>query len=211
MKLRLLIFVLVMLSVFCLSAKNDYIDPYKEYDEAIFMDLDIESNLSMPQVPASCAASVRSYINRIATDLAKQRYTVDLIRDDEVILVTIPTDDLFLPNDTLLSSTAASRLQPVIKLFAEPDMYKVLYAVHTDNTGSTTYNMQLSHKRNSSLYDFILDQINEDQIIIPYEYGDTEPVEPNNTREGRKANRRLEIFLMPGPKMIEMAHKRTLH
>lgn len=210
MRFRLIIFVLAIMSISALSAKNDYVDPYKDYDEAIFMDLDIESNLAMPQVPQSCAAGIRRYINRIATDLAKQRYTVDLLRDDEVILVTIPTDELFLPNDTLLSSAAASRLQPVIKLFAEPDMYKVLYAVHTDNTGSAKYNMMLSHKRNNSLYDYILDQVSEDLIIIPYEYGDTEPVEPNNTREGRKANRRLEIFLMPGPKMIEMAHKQTL-
>ena len=211
MKFRFLISVLAIMSVLTLSAKNDYVDPYKDYDEAIFMDLDIESNLAMPQVPQSCATRVKSYINRVATDLAKQRYTVDLLRDDEVILVTIPTDDLFLPNDTLLSPNAASRLHPVIKLFTEPDMYKVLYAVHTDNTGSATYNMMLSHKRNSSLYDYILDQVSEDQIIIPYEYGDTEPLEPNNTRAGRKANRRLEIFLMPGPKMIEMAHKQTLH
>lgn len=211
MRLRLFIIALLFSVGITMQAKSDYVDPYKDYDEAIFMDLDIESNLSLPQVPNSCSQAVRRYINRVATDLAKQRYTVDLVRDDEVILITIPTDELFLPNDTLLSPSAPARLQPILKLLTAPDMYKVLYGVHTDNTGSAFYNMQLSHKRNSSLYDYILDLVNEDQIVIPYEYGDTEPLEPNDTREGRSTNRRIEFYLMPGPKMIEMAHKKNLH
>ncbi|MCM1520279.1 MAG: OmpA family protein [Lachnoclostridium sp.] len=211
MSLRIIILSLMIGLGLSALAKGDYTDPYKGYDEVAFMELDLESNLSLPEVSESCHQAITQYINRIATDLAKRKYTVDLLRDDEVILITIPTDDLFFPNDTLLSSSAPAKLQPVIDLLSLPYMYKVVYGVHTDNTGSPFYNMELSHKRNSSIYDYLLDHVSDDQIVIPYEYGDTDPIEPNNTRQGRRDNRRLELYLVPGPKMIEMAHKKTLH
>ena len=132
------------------------------------------------------------------------------MRDDEVALVTVPTDQLFLPNDTLLASEAPSRLSPLTALLKTPDMYKVVYAVHTDNTGSPAYNMELSHRRNNSVYDWLLSQVSEDVIIIPYEMGDTDPVEPNDSRRGRAENRRLEIYLVPGPRLITDAHKGLL-
>ncbi len=193
-----------------LEAKSERSDPYKDYDEAVFMDLDLDSNLLLPEVDNHSKKAVRTYINRIATDLAKQRFTVDLLRDDEVILITIPSDDLFLPNDTLLSPAAVSRLNPIIKLLSPDDMFKVVYGVHTDNTGSEFYNMQLAHKRNGSIYDYLLDAISDEQIVIPYEFGDTAPLESNNTRQGRRANRRIEFYLVPGPGLITLARSGKL-
>ncbi len=203
--------VVILISLACalgMSGKSE--DPYKDYDEAVFMDLDLDSNLMLPAVDKKAHPGVTSYVNRVATDLAKQKYIVDLLRDDEVILITIPSDELFLPNDTLLSPTAPSRLAPIIKLLNPGDMFKVVYGVHTDNTGSEFYNMELAHKRNGSIYDYLLDTVNDDQIVIPYEYGDTAPIESNNTREGRKANRRVEFYLIPGPKMITLARSGKL-
>lgn len=203
----------ILLTLACalaLSGKSGHDDPYRDYDEALYMDLDLDSNLVLPAVDKKAHPGVSSYMYRVATDLAKQKFTVDLLRDDEVILVTIPSDELFLPNDTLLSPSAPARLSPIFKLLNPGDMFKVTYAVHTDNTGSEFYNMQLSHKRNGSIYDYMLDTVSDDQIVIPYEYGDSAPIESNNTRQGRKANRRIEIYLMPGPKMITLAREGKL-
>ena len=109
-----------------------------------------------------------------------------------------------------MSPTAPAKLAPVLALFSDPMMMKMVYAVHTDNTGSPSYNMQLSHERNNSIYDWLLENISEDQIVIPYEFGDTDPIASNDTRQGRSENRRLEIFLIPGPKMIRLAQKGLL-
>lgn len=205
--LSLLIFTLCALPM---VAKGGWSDPYKGYDETLYMDMDIEQNLMAPEVPDKEHAVVSRRIKKTANDLAKKGYIVDLMRDDEVMAVTIPTDQLFFPNDTLLSPEAPAKLGPIVALLRVPDQYKVVYAVHTDNTGSATYNMDLSHRRNNSIYDWLLQQVSEDVIIIPYEMGDTDPIEPNDTRLGRAANRRLEIYLIPGPKMITDAHKGLL-
>lgn len=192
------------------AAKNDNRDPYRNYDETIFMDMELDENLMTPVVDKSEHGAIKSYMTKIGQDLARRNYIVDQMRDDEVLVVTIPSDDIFLPNDTLMSPTAPAKLSPVVALFSDPMMMKMVYAVHTDNTGSPTYNMQLSHERNNSIYDWLLENISEDQIVIPYEFGDTDPIVPNDSRRGRSENRRLEIYLIPGPKMISLAQKGLL-
>ncbi|MCM1138523.1 MAG: OmpA family protein [Muribaculum sp.] len=191
------------------TAKDVFTDPYKNYDETIFMDMELNDNILTPSVEKNEHPAVKNYMNRMAQELAR-RYTVDLMRNDEVILVTIPTDELFLPNDTLLSTSAPTRLTPLMNMLKDPEMYKVVYSIHTDNTGSPQYNLYLSHERNNSLYDWMLNHISEDLIVIPYEFGDTEPIAPNNTTEGRAENRRIEFYLIPGPKLITLAHKGLL-
>lgn len=193
-----------------LRAKDKYTDPYKGYDETLYMDMDLEQNILTPEVATSEHAAISRYMKNVGQAMAKKGYIVDMMRDDEVVLVTIPTDDIFLPNDTLLTPSAPAKFGPVIALLRDPEMYKVVYAVHTDNTGSTKYNSDLAHQRNNSIYDWMLTQVSEDLIVIPYEMGDSDPVEPNDSRDGRAANRRVEIYLIPGPKMITNAHKGVL-
>jgi len=205
--LSILLVSLLVPTVITLQAKDKYTDPYKGYDETLFMDMDLEQNLLTPEVASGEHAAISRYMKNIGQSMAKKGYTVDMMRDDEIVLVTIPTDDLFMPNDTLLSPSAPAKLGPVIALLRDPEMYKVVYAVHTDNTGSTKYNSDLAHQRNNSIYDWMLSQVSENLIVIPYEMGDTDPIEPNNSRKGRAANRRVEIYLIPGPKMITNAHK----
>lgn len=192
------------------SAKDNHNDPYQGYDETTYMDMELDENLRTPAVGKAEHGAIKSYMTKIGRDLAKRNYIVDQMRDDEVLVVTIPSDDLFLPNDTLMSPTAPAKLAPVLALFSDPMMMKMVYAVHTDNTGSPSYNMQLSHERNNSIYDWLLENISEDQIVIPYEFGDIDPIASNDTRQGRSENRRLEIFLIPGPKMISLAQKGLL-
>lgn len=210
---RLIMTLLVfMMSRSPLQASPDkYVDPYKDYDETLFMDMDLEQNVMTPAVSQGDHAAVSHYMKRLGTQLTRKGYTVDLTRNDEVIIVTIPSDDLFQPNDTLLSPSAPGLLTPIVsQISGDPAWMKVVYTVHTDNTGSESYNQKLSHARNSSIYDWLLPQVNEQLIIIPYEMGDSDPIEPNDTRRGRAANRRVEIFLIPGPKMITQAHSGLL-
>lgn len=210
MKSKILILLTAIAIALPSIAKDDYVDPYKGYDETLYMDMELNDNITSPKVGKKEHSAVKTYMNRMAQDLARRHYTVDMMRDDEVILVTIPSEELFMPNDTLLSAGAPAKLSPIVSLLKDPEMMKVVYAIHTDNTGSSTYNMYLSHERNNSLYDWLLDNISEDLIVIPYEFGDKEPLMPNDTREGRAENRRVEIYLIPGPKMITLAHKGLL-
>lgn len=189
-------------------------DPYPDYQEDVFMDMELSQNILTPAVPKNLKKNIVTYQTKIAKSLMS-RYTVDMLRDDEVFVLCIPTDDLFLPNDTLFSAYAAQVIDPVLDLMKDPYMYKIVVAVHTDDTGSELYRQDLSTARIYTVYDWLMDAIDdgrlsEDLVIVPYSMGSSEPLVSNDTRKHRKENRRLEIYFIPGPKMIELASKQQL-
>ncbi|MCF0219951.1 MAG: OmpA family protein [Muribaculaceae bacterium] len=211
MRLRslLILFFAASLSLFAQKA-SELPDPYDGYDEILFMDMDLDQNIETPKLQDAERKAVKKHMSRMANELAHARYVVDLDRDGEVVVVTIPTDDLFLPNDTLLSPKAEVKLKPLLKYLSDPGLFKVVYTIHTDDTGSPDYLFDLSQQRVNSVYDWMLDFVSEDQVIIPYSMGDIDPVETNSTRVGRRANRRMEFYFIPGPEMILKARKGKL-
>lgn len=67
---------------------------------------------------------------------------------------------------------------------------------HTDNQGTDVYNKSLSLNRASSVANAIKELIKDKGIeFLILGQGEAEPIESNATREGRKKNRRVEIFL----------------
>ena len=64
---------------------------------------------------------------------------------------------------------------------------------HTDNEGSDTHNMTLSLNRAKEVYDYLITNgIVADKLSYKG-YGETMPIESNNTPEGRANNRRTEF------------------
>lgn len=67
---------------------------------------------------------------------------------------------------------------------------------HADSTGSATLNKKLSMERANSVANYFLSKSEGlASRIITRGWGSTKPIEENNTAEGRKKNRRVEIFL----------------
>jgi OOP family OmpA-OmpF porin len=75
------------------------------------------------------------------------------------------------------------------------DSFAVL-AGFSDSAGADEYNLKLSRMRSQSVKNFILEQsrIDPDRVIL-FWYGNTNPLASNDTAEGRKANRRVEIAI----------------
>ena len=66
---------------------------------------------------------------------------------------------------------------------------------HTDATGPEEYNMGLSQRRAEAVRDWLLEnfsQLRADQFTVR-QFGETQPIATNDTREGRAQNRRVEI------------------
>ena len=138
---------------------------------------------------------------------SKNGCTVETFRNKEVLLITIPASRLFSPNETTLRPGAAALLNPIKRYLKEPDMYRVLMVMHTDNTGSEAYRDQITEERSRAAFDWFQKQNVNTNYLFPYAYGDEMPLVENNTMDNRSKNRRLEIYLMPGKKMLEQAKK----
>jgi outer membrane protein OmpA-like peptidoglycan-associated protein len=75
---------------------------------------------------------------------------------------------------------------------------KVEVAGHTDSVGDESYNQQLSEKRAQAVKDYLVKGgVGEDRISV-VGYGESQPRGSNDTVEGRRLNRRVEIRVIGG-------------
>ena len=132
---------------------------------------------------------------------------VEAFRNKEVLLITIPAHLLFDPNDTNLNSNADEYLTPIKRYLKEPDMFRVMLVMHTDNTGSEEYRDKITMDRVNSVFDWFENSGADTSYLFSYALGDEMPLKPNDSMNNRRMNRRLEIYLVPGSKMVEQAKK----
>lgn len=132
---------------------------------------------------------------------------IEAFRKKEVILITIPASNLFSPNSADLSETAAKYLTPIKRYMKDPDMFRVLLVMHTDNTGSSKYRDNITADRVDAVTAWFEEQGADTSFTFSYAFGDESPLVPNTSYENRDKNRRLEVYLMPGAKMLEEAKK----
>lgn len=133
---------------------------------------------------------------------------VENIRNKEVLLITIPASDLFGPNSTTLLEDADKYLEPIKRYLKQPDVWRVMLLMHTDNTGSPGYRKKITEDRALTVTEWFENQPGLDtSYLFPYAMSDDQPLNgcPNNNMDNRAKNRRLEIYLVPGEKMVEQA------
>lgn len=136
-------------------------------------------------------------------------FRVESTRNKEVLLVTIPASALFAPNSKELLPQAGEKILSHFKIFLkDPDVYRVLLVMHTDNTGSELYREVLTEDRVDAVFDWFENQGCDTSFLFPYAMADYIPVLPNDSQENRNKNRRLEIYLMPGGKMVQSMNKK---
>jgi outer membrane protein OmpA-like peptidoglycan-associated protein len=67
---------------------------------------------------------------------------------------------------------------------------------HTDNVGKDEANQTLSQGRADSVREYIIGKGVEPDRIKSKGYGETQPIQTNDTDEGRQANRRVEVKIL---------------
>lgn len=100
----------------------------------------------------------------------------------------------FRVNEASLQKESYAELDRLAKLLeAHPEM-EIEVAGHTDNTGSAAYNQQLSLERSQAVFDYLAEKgfSNRGKVVG---YGASRPKTQNDTEEGRRLNRRVEIVI----------------
>lgn len=175
-------------------------------------ELSKEETLQTPEVSTKQKDYVRNYMKREARELSKMGYKVETTRKGEVVIATIPADKLFAPNDTILMQGADEQLKAFLPYFRTHGKFKVILAMHSDDTGSDDYLYNLTEQRIKALYNYFDTRAAQTDMLQGYPMADSEPVRgvTNDTRQGRHQNRRLEIYIVPGPMLIVDAKTKKL-
>jgi outer membrane protein OmpA-like peptidoglycan-associated protein len=78
-----------------------------------------------------------------------------------------------------------------------PEIKSIEVGGNTDWVGSDAYNLRLSWQRSRSVIDFLEDRVGVPQgILVPQGYGESRPIDSNETEAGRGANRRVEFTIL---------------
>ena len=178
-----------------------------EAEEENLAEQEFDNELRSPMVGPKLRSYVRTYMKSIAESLYREGYDVETMREGEVVIAVIPTDLLFAPNDTSLLPTASRQLE-YFKQYAKPDdRFKIVIAVHSDDTGSESYLYDLTERRTVAVLDYLETIGFSPDNIIGFPKGNSSPIAESTSRDNRAKNRRLEIFIVPSEELLAQARQ----
>jgi outer membrane protein OmpA-like peptidoglycan-associated protein len=122
---------------------------------------------------------------------------VSVTRIGDNITLNMPGNVTFATDSSDLSPAFFDVLNSVGKVLGEYEQTVVEVAGHTDSTGSESYNQSLSERRAQSVTGYLTSQGVIRERLITVGMGELRPVADNGTAEGRQANRRVEITMVP--------------
>ncbi len=170
----------------------------------------LKEDINTPVISNKLKEPISKYMLTQARRLKNAGFKVETMRKGEVIVVTLSTDKMFAPNDTMLFQSIEERLKRFLPFLKTPGMFKMLLAAHSDDTGSDIYQLHLTEARIMALYDFFEKQGVDTSDIIGYPLGSAKPMVANNTRSSRSLNRRIEIYIIPDNGLISLAEQKRL-
>ncbi len=86
--------------------------------------------------------------------------------------------------------------------------FKIILAMHSDDTGSASYLEKLTGDRLKAVMGYFEKHAEHHEQIATYALADKEPVRPNSNIANRTQNRRLEIYIVPDQELLRQAGKR---
>lgn len=111
--------------------------------------------------------------------------------------LTIVLKNIYFDFDrTTLKPESFTELNKVVEFLQQNPRVEVEIAGHTDSKGSDTYNLNLSQGRSQSVVDYIVSQGIDSSRITAQGYGESRPIDTNDTEEGRANNRRVEFTVV---------------
>lgn len=94
---------------------------------------------------------------------------------------------------TKLRAQSFPKLDELVKVLKENPSLKLKIDGHTDNVGQDDYNMKLSDGRAASVKNYLISKGIDASRLESEGFGETKPVDTNNTAKGRQNNRRVEM------------------
>ena len=143
-------------------------------------------------------ASAEGYMNATdsieADDDSMSPFTRDIYLRPIEIGVTVVLRNIYFDFDkTTLKHESFPELNKVVDFLKRNESVEVEIAGHTDSKGSDDYNVNLSQGRSQAVVDYIISQGIDEFRLRAKGYGETWPIDSNETDNGRANNRRVEF------------------
>ncbi|RYZ98827.1 MAG: OmpA family protein [Sphingobacteriaceae bacterium] len=147
-------------------------------------------------VGGTAGAFIGRKMDRQAAEIKQTVPGATVTREGEGIIVKFDSGILFDVNKTALKSAAQTNLENLSASLKNNPQTNISIIGHTDNTGSDTYNQDLSVRRAQAVKTFITGNGVAASRLTTLGKGEGEPIGDNTTEDGRSQNRRVEIVIV---------------
>ncbi|RPE67198.1 outer membrane protein OmpA-like peptidoglycan-associated protein [Pacificibacter maritimus] len=150
-------------------------------------------------IGGALGAGIGSLLDKQAADLRQDlgNDDVTIVNTGSELIVTLPQDILFATDSAVVRSGLQSDLGALARNLQDYPSTTVEVVGHTDNTGSASYNQDLSARRAASVSTILTANGVASYRIKSYGRGEDAPIATNLNAEGRAQNRRVEIIISP--------------
>ena len=152
-----------------------------------------EQNVLLGRIHAQ--EDVRKQFEQIEAMFDKSQARV--LREGDTVIIRLTGMNFDVGQSTVRSEhfALASKVQDAIRVFPGAD---VRIEGHTDSFGTDEANLELSQERAEAVRLYLLANIGTPApTITSFGYGETHPIANNDTKDGRAANRRIDVVILP--------------
>ncbi|URW75349.1 OmpA family protein [Sphingomonas donggukensis] len=150
-------------------------------------------------IGALAGAGIGAYMDKQERDLRARTAGTDVqvIRQGDDLVLNMPSGITFGYDSSNVQPQFQPTLNQVAQVLSQYNQTYVDVYGHTDSTGADAYNQSLSERRAASVADYLAGRGVIRERLGTRGYGETQPVASNATEDGRAANRRVEIKIVP--------------
>jgi outer membrane protein OmpA-like peptidoglycan-associated protein len=153
------------------------------------------SKIQFGNIPESITKVKRPKEDYITSEKAKEEY-VATKKEAIKRISEFSKAILFDTGKSTITSESYTILNNIINVLNQYSSDNFIIEGNTDNTGESIDNMKLSKDRSEAVMNYFIEKGISKDRLKSVGYGDKKPVTTNDTEEGRKINRRVEINLL---------------
>lgn len=158
-------------------------------------------------VGGTAGALIGRYMDKQAEELQRDLEGAKVERVGEGIRITFDSGILFDVNSAELKGAAKENINDLAKTLQKYEDTEILIEGHTDSDGSDEYNQKLSEKRAASVAAYAAQLGVKSSRFEKKGYGESQPIESNESVSGKAQNRRVEIAIMANEKLKKAAKR----
>lgn len=150
-------------------------------------------------IGAAIGGVIGDTLDRQAADLRAVNGNFTVTNNGQYLVVNMPQDLLFTTDSAALRPDLMQDIKAIASNLQQYPNSQIEVVGHTDNTGSSAYNQDLSQRRAVSVANVLREAGVPNARIAAFGRGEDQPLPnaSNLTPEGRTQNRRVEIIIRP--------------
>lgn len=162
-------------------------------------------------VGGTAGVLIGNHMDKQAAEMKKDISGATIERVGEGIKITFDSGILFATNSSILEPQAKTNIQKFATILNKYPDTNILVTGYTDSDGTEQYNQTLSERRAKAVSDYAAAQGVSSSRFSVVGFGESEPVASNDTVDGKRMNRRVEIAVFANDKLKSAAENGQLN